>query len=177
MGTRQIARGERAEGGPFAYVIDLAAQHDPARSVEFLRTFRMANIEVRQAERRSALEASSTRRAPTSRAQAFRPYVVDLIDPKNFPERRLYPGGPPDPPYDMTGYELSYQMGVKIDRVKEPFALPTKIVDAIRGAGRHDRQRGAAGGFALAPESNMGVKAINRVLKCWCEVSWAPDHR
>lgn len=28
MGTRQIAKGERAEGGPFAYVIDPAAQHD-----------------------------------------------------------------------------------------------------------------------------------------------------
>ena len=55
--------------------------------------------------------------------------MVDLIDEKKFPERRLYPGGPPDPPYDMTGYELSYQMGIKIDRVKEPFALPAKIVD------------------------------------------------
>ncbi len=40
MGTRQIARGEKAQGGPYAYVIDLAAQHDPTRTVELLRTFR-----------------------------------------------------------------------------------------------------------------------------------------
>ena len=50
MGTRQIARGEKAEGGPFAYVIDPSAQHDQTRMVEFLRTFRIANIEVRQAD-------------------------------------------------------------------------------------------------------------------------------
>ncbi len=146
MGTRQIARGEKAEGGPFAYVIDLSAQHDPTRSVEFLRTFRLANIEVRQAD---APFTAGGKQYPAGTyvlgPQAFRPYVVDLIDPKAFPERRLYPGGPPDPPYDMTGYELSFQMGVTIDRVKEPFALPAKIVDVdSAGAWRHHRHRGAA---------------------------------
>ena len=133
MGTRQIARGERAEGGPFAYVIDPAAQHDQTRMVDFLRTFRIANIEVRQAD---APFTAGGKEYPAGTyvlgPSSYRPYVVDLIDEKKFPERRLYPGGPPDPPYDMTGYELSYQMGIKIDRVKEPFALPAKIVDRDR---------------------------------------------
>ena len=118
MGTRQIVRGEKAQGGPYAYVIDLGAQHDPTRTVEFLRTFRIANIEIRQAD---APFQAGGRTYPAGTyvigPQSFRPYVVDLIEPKKFPERRLYPGGPPDPPYDMTGYELSLQMGVKIDRV------------------------------------------------------------
>ena len=166
MGTRQIARGERAEGGPFAYVIDPAAQHDQTRMVEFLRTFRIANIEVRQAD------APFTAGGKTYPAgtyvlgpQSFRPYVVDLIDEKKFPERRLYPGGPPDPPYDMTGYELSYQMGIKIDRVKEPFPLPAKIVDEIAAAGRR-RDRHRHGGVRAVAERRTGAcSAINRLLK------------
>ena len=95
---------------------------------------------------------------------SFRPYVVDLIDEKKFPERRLYPGGPPDPPYDMTGYELSYQMGIKIDRVKEPFTLPARFIDEV------PLPTGGVTGtattaFALSPASNWGVRAINRLLK------------
>ena len=57
--------------------------------------------------------------------QAFRPYVVDLMEPKDFPDRRQYPGGPPIPPYDMTGYELRFQMGLDVVNVDEPFAMPS----------------------------------------------------
>lgn len=178
MGTRQIARGERAEGGPFAYVIDPTAQHDQTRMVDFLRTFRIANIEVRQADAPftaggKTYPAGTYVLGPSS----YRPYVVDLIDEKKFPERRLYPGGPPDPPYDMTGYELSYEMGIKIDRVKEKFDLPSKIVTEIAApAGGVDGTGTAA--YALSPNANWGVRAINRLLKnANAKVSWAPDNR
>jgi hypothetical protein len=177
MGTRQILRGERAEGGPFAYVIDPSAQHDQSRMVEFLRTFRIADIEVRQAD---APFSAGGKTYPAGTyvlgPSSFRPYVVDLIDEKKFPERRLYPGGPPDPPYDMTGYELSYQMGIKIDRVKEPFTLPAKFIDEVPlPAGGVTGTATTA--FALSPASNWGVRAINRLLKSGARVSWAPDNR
>lgn len=179
MGTRQIGRGERAEGGPFAYVIDLAAQHDPTRTVQFLRTFRVANIEIRQADAPfTAGGKSYPAGAYVMGPQPFRPYVVDLIEPKVFPERRLYPGGPPDPPYDMTGYELSLQMGVTIDRVKEPFALPSRVVDAIPAApgGIAPAAAAAPAAYALSPNATQGVKAVNRLLKAGAKVSWAPDN-
>jgi Zinc carboxypeptidase len=176
MGTRQIVRGEKAQGGPYAYVIDLGAQHDPTRTVEFLRTFRIANIEIRQAD--APFQAGGqTYPAGTYviGPHSFRPYVVDLIEPKKFPERRLYPGGPPDPPYDMTGYELSLQMGVKIDRVVEPFPLPARVVDEIPPAPGGVQGSGTAG-FALAPNQNMGAKALNRLLKAGATASWAADN-
>ena len=83
---------------------------------------------------------------------------MDLIDEKKFPERRLYPGGPPDPPYDMTGYELSYQMGIKIDRVDGTVraageAWSTEIPPPAGGV-----QGSGTAGFALAPNQNMGVR-------------------
>ncbi len=175
MGTRQIARGEKAEGGPYAYVIDLAAQHDPTRTVEFLRTFRKAGIEIRQAD--ASFTAGGKQYPPGTYVigpQAFRPYVIDLIEPKKFPERRLYPGGPPDPPYDMTGYELSFQMGVKADRVTEAFALPTKMITDVAPAPGGVQGTGTAA-YAIAPNLNLGVRALNRLFKAGAKASLAAD--
>lgn len=175
MGTRQIGRGERAEGGPFAYVIDLAAQHDPTRTVEFLRTFRLGGVEIRQAD---VPFRAGGREYPAGTyvigPQAFRPYVVDLMEPKTYPERRLYPGGPPDPPYDMTGYELGLQMGVQADRIMEPFPLPPRMVEVVAPAPGGVAGSGSAG-YAMSPNLTQGVKAVNRLLEAGASVSWAPD--
>lgn len=188
MGARQIDRGEKAQGGPYAYVIDLAAQHDPTRTVEFLRTLRVGGVEIRRAD---APFGAGGRQYPAGAyvigPQAFRPYVVDLMEPKTFPERRLYPGGPPDPPYDMTGYELGLQMGVQVDRVREAFALPATIVDVVPAAPGGVESAGAGVGagtgagtgavvaYALSPNLNLGVKAINRLLKAGAKIAWAGD--
>ncbi|MGE3276492.1 MAG: M14 metallopeptidase family protein [Vicinamibacterales bacterium] len=176
MGARQIARGEKAEGGPFAYVIDMSAQHDPTRTVEFLRTFRKANIEIRQAD---AAFTAGGRQYPAGTyvmgPQPFRPYVVDQIEPKEFPERRLYPGGPPDPPYDMTGYEIAIQMGVTIDRVKDPFTLPARVVDEVTSAAGGITGTGAV--FQLSANEEMSVKALNRLLKDGATASWTADNQ
>lgn len=175
MGTRQIARGEKAEGGPYAYVIDLAAQHDPTRTVEFLRTFRKAGIEIRQAE--AGFTADGKQYPAGSYVigpQAFRPYVVDLMEPKTFPERRLYPGGPPDPPYDMTGYELRFEMGVQADRIIEAFPLPSKMIAAVPAAAGGVAGTGVAA-FSLAPNLNLGVRALNRLLKAGAKAGLTAD--
>ena len=172
MGTRQIARGERAEGGPFAYVIDLAAQHDATATVEFLRTFRKGGVEVRQAD---APFTAGGKQYPAGTyvigPQAFRPYVIDLMEPKTYPDRRQYPGGPPEPPYDMTGYELGLQMGVTADRVVEPFPLPSRIVDVVPPASAQFTAPGDS--FALSRKSNMAARAVNRLLKAGAKVSVA----
>ncbi len=54
-------------------------------------------------------------------AQAFRPHVMDMFEPQDHPDDIPYPGGPPTPPYDSTGYTLAYQMGVKFDRILDDF--------------------------------------------------------
>ncbi len=172
MGTRQIARGEKAVGGPYAYVIDLAAQHDATATVEFLRTFRKGGVEIRQAD---APFSAGGRQYPAGAyvigPQAFRPYVIDLMEPKTYPDRRQYPGGPPEPPYDMTGYELGLQMGVKADRVTEPFALPTRTVDVVPAAPA--ATSGAGDAFTISRKVNMAARAVNRLLKAGARVSMA----
>ena len=57
-------------------------------------------------------------------AQAFRPHVMDMFEPQVHPDVFPYPGSPPTPPYDIAGWTLAFQMGVKFDRVFEPFTAP-----------------------------------------------------
>jgi hypothetical protein len=172
MGKRQAARGARGEGGPFAYVVDLGAQHDAPTAVEFLRILRIAGIEVHQSE---APFTAGGKRYPTGTyvigPQAFRPFVVDMMEPKAYPDRRLYPGGPPEPPYDMTGYELRFQLGVTVDRVLEPFAIPGPAVDRVAAAPGSVQGSGAV--HLMAPDANASVSAVNRLLAGGASVSRA----
>ncbi len=165
MGARQIERGRHGEGGPFAYVIDLGAQHDPGAAVEMLRVFREGGIEIRRASRPFTADGqeypAGTYVIPP---QAFRPFVVDLMEPKRYPDRRLYPGGPPEPPYDMTGYELRLQMGVTAVNVNRPFALPETIVAEIPTPSGGVRGTGAWG-YLLSPRYNATTRALSRVLE------------
>ena len=92
IGRRQIARGERAEGGPFAYVIETGKQHDAGAAVALLQTFRQGGIEIRMASHEFT---AGGKNYPTGTfiipPQAFRPFVVDLMEPKEYPDRRQHP--------------------------------------------------------------------------------------
>lgn len=172
MGKRQTERGMRAEGGPFAYVIDLGAQHDAPTAVEFLRILRIAGIEIQQAQ--APFTAGGKRYAAGTYVigpQAFRPFVVDMMEPKSYPDRRLYPGGPPEPPYDMTGYELRFQLGVTVDRVMEPFTLDAAQVDEVAAAPGGVTGSGAV--HLIAPDANASVAAVNHLLGGGASVSRA----
>ncbi len=169
-GRRQIERGERAEGGPFAYVINVEAQHDASAAVELLQTFRKGGVEIRQADRPFvAGEATYPTGTYVIPPQAFRPYVVDLMDPKVYPDRRQYPGGPPEPPYDMTGYELGLQSGVSFDRVFEPFEVPTRTADEIAGVPGGVDGTGRVG-YILSPASNRASTAVLELLDAGARV-------
>ena len=170
MGKRQIARGEAAEGGPFAYVVDLEAQHDAPTTLEFLETLRIAGIEIHRSD------ASFTADGKTYPGgtyvigpQAFRPYVVDMMEPKTYPDRRLYPGGPPEPPYDMTGYELRFQMGATVDRVMEPFPMPGAPVEELAPA--PGGVTGSGDTYLLSPDANASVAAVSRLLAAGASVA------
>ena len=175
MGRRQTEKGIRAEGGPFAYVIDLDAQHDAGAAVELLRIFRVAGVEIRQAD--ASFSAGGTEYPAGTYIippQAFRPFVVDLMEAKVFPDRRQYPGGPPEPPYDMTGYELRLQMGITVEGIDRPFDVPPRVVGDVPPPpggveGQGDRV------FVLTHTENNSAIAVNRLLAAGATVQWSAE--
>jgi hypothetical protein len=109
-------------------------------------------------------------------AQAFRPHVIDMFEPQDYPNDFTYEGGPPIPPYDNAGYTLAYQMGVKFDRILDgfdgPFERTTGLQKApagqVAGADR-------AAGFLLSHEYVDGFLATNRLMAKRFEVQWLTE--
>ena len=169
MGRRQIERGNAAEGGPFAYVLDPAASHDPGAAVEFMGLMSRSGIEFLRASEPFSVGGSAggsigdlafPAGSYVIPPQAFRPYVVDLMEPKEYPDRRQYPGGPPEPPYDMTGYELRFQMGLEAVNVDEPFDMPRGEWGEVSGDVGEVRGEGAAG-FAVHGNANSIYRGLS----------------
>ena len=90
-------------------------------------------------------------------AQAFRPHVRDMFEPQDHPNDFEYPGGPPNRPYDITGYTLAYQMGVRFDR----------ILDGVRRALRKDRRPGEnPGGSRRSGAQSRGLPVKPHLQRC-----------
>src|SRR5689334_18065667 len=117
-----------------------ADQWDPPTAVKMINTLRLGAAQIEQA---TAAFSVGGRNYPTGSfiirgAQPFEPYVRDLLTPQVYPDMRMYPGGPPKRPYDITGWTLNLQMGVTVDRVMEHVTTATTPVDvaAIPDTGR-----------------------------------------
>jgi hypothetical protein len=106
-------------------------------------------------------------------AQAFRAHVMDMFEPQDHPDDIPYPGGPPRPPYDVTGYNIAYSMGVKFDRILDGFDGPfEKIPDVIAPAAKvAAAPRGGA--YVVDARVNDAFVAVNRLLKARQSVSRA----
>jgi hypothetical protein len=107
-------------------------------------------------------------------AQPFRAHVMDMFEPQDHPDDIPYPGGPPRPPYDVTGYNISYSMGITFDRILDAFDGPfEKIPDlAPVPKGQVAPAPPASGGYLLSHQVNDAFVAVNRLLKANEEVYW-----
>jgi hypothetical protein len=105
--------------------------------------------------------------------QAFRPHVLDMFEPQDHPNDFRYPGGPPVPPYDVTGYTLAYQMGVKFDRVLDAFDGPFEKVNGLQKPfpGKISGPARPAG-YLISHEQNDSFVVVNRLLKNGDQVYW-----
>jgi hypothetical protein len=106
-------------------------------------------------------------------AQAFRAHLLDMFEPQDHPDDIPYPGGPPRPPYDVTGYNIAYSMGVRFDRILDGFDGPfERLPDVVKLAGRvTPAPRGGA--YVIDGRVNDAFVAINRLLKAKQPVSRA----
>jgi len=154
-----------SEKGPYAYLLP-PDQWDAPEAVEMLRSLQRGGIDIHRVT--SSFEWNGTRYPEGSyilyTAQAFRAHLIDMMEPQSYPDRRLYPDGPPEPPYDMAGWTLPIQMGVNVVRLKEPVRIRTeKVTDEVAPYPTAALNR-RAGGYLIPSTSNMSAILINRLL-------------
>jgi len=106
-------------------------------------------------------------------AQAFRPHILSMFEPQDYPDDIPCPGGPPVPTYDMAGWTLAYQMGIQFDRILDGFDGPFEKIEgfAERPAGKVMKREGA-NGYLLDHRVNDAFIAINRLLQSREDVYW-----
>jgi hypothetical protein len=106
-------------------------------------------------------------------AQAFRPHVMDMFEPQDHPNDFAYPGGPPNPPYDITGWTLAMQMGVEFDRVSDGFDGPfAKISELLPAPASSVMGPSNPAGYLISHRINNSFVLINRLLKANADVYW-----
>ena len=106
-------------------------------------------------------------------AQAFRPHVMDMFEPQDHPNDFAYPGGPPNRPYDITGWTLAMQMGVKYDRIQDGFDGPfEKIGGLLPPPASTISGPASPAGYLVSHEINNSFILINRLLKAGGDVYW-----
>jgi hypothetical protein len=151
----------------------------PADQADFLTATKFINILIKGGvvvQRATAPFTVGGKRYPAGSfvvkaAQPFRAHVMDMFEPQDHPNDFPYPGGPPRAPYDVTGYNLSYSMGIVFDRILDGFDGPFEIVrDVVKpAAGRFDAAP-QGGVYVIDAQVNDSYLAINRLLHANQEV-------
>lgn len=161
LGRRAIAAGEA--GHPFAYVIP-PDQDDPWAATVLANALLDAGVEVRRAT--TPFQADGTRYPPGTlvvpMAQPARAHAKDLLEIQTYPDRRLYPGGPPVPPYDVAGWTLPLQMGLSVPEIAAPFEVATERVQHVGVTG--GRVHGTGRQWVLANRGVMESRTIADAL-------------
>ena len=153
IGQRAVARRS-----PYAFVIP-AVQRDPGSSVKLLETLSFGLVEIDRA--RAGFQAGGHQYPAGSyiirMQQPYGSFAKTLLERQAYPDLRLYPGGPPTRPYDVTAHTLPLLMGVKVDTILSPFEAPAGRAAAFNFS--YDGKLSGAG--ALAASDVRSWRAIN----------------
>ena len=93
-------------------------------------------------------------------AQPFRAHLMDMFEPQDHPDDIPYPGGPPRPPYDVTGYNIAYSMGIMFDRILDGFDGPFEKIPDMAPVPKGSVDAGA--GRRRLPPQPSGERRVRR---------------
>jgi len=108
-------------------------------------------------------------------AQAFRPYVIDLLEKQVYPDTRLDPAGASKPPYDISGWTLPLQMAVTVNLVEEELDVDREPIAGLVALPGGEVNGNARWGYALGHEMNKSIEAVNTLLRNGEKVYWANE--
>jgi len=159
---------------PRGYIIP-SDQPDFPTAVEFVNTLIKNGITILKATAPFQVAGNSypSGSLVVKTAQAFRPHILDMFEPQDHPNDFRYPGGPPNPPYDVAGWTLAFQMGVKFDRILDGFDGPFEKTSGLLPppAATVQTARNEAG-YVVDHRINNSFIVVNRLLKANCDVYW-----
>jgi len=172
---------------PYGWIVPLD-QRDPFVTCELINKLIELDLEVFQAEERFRADGleypQGTYILPTS--QPFGRFLKTLFEIQVYPDLRRLPSLwqsivepmelkiPPLRTYDVLGWTLPLQMGVKAVTMNS--ALEIKMKKTEKASPPKGRVSGSGNKYYLIPyETDASVIAANRLLKSGAEVFWAKN--
>ncbi|MDB5463820.1 MAG: peptidase, partial [Phenylobacterium sp.] len=162
-----------AQRDPRGYILPLD-QPDLPTTVKFLNALIKSGIVVDKATQAFTVKGK-TYPAGTYVVlcdQAYRPHILDMFEPQDHPQDFEFPGGPPIKPYDVTGYTLAFQMGVKFDRILDGFSGPFQPVTEVMAPPPGKVIGSGGAGWLLDHRTNNSFTLTNRLQKAGVPVYW-----
>lgn len=154
--TVSVRQNQRAT--PYAFVIP-ADQADPGAARKMLETLQFGMVDIEQAK--APFQVGEKQYAAGSYVvrmkQPYGGFAKALLEKQDYPDLRLYPGGPPKRPYDTTAETLPLLMGVQVDTVKDTFAASLSPSQTVSFA--------KAQGPALSASDTDSWKSVNQIWK------------
>ncbi len=148
-----------------AYVIP-HDQPNAGEELNLVNILRVGGIEIEQAmESFTALDKTYPAGSfIISKAQAFRPYLEDLLEVQDYPDRRTE-AGTPIVPYDLAGWTLPLQMGLQVDRIPIlptvetiPITEDLSPPPGVIASGNHNQ-------YLIDPRPNRSRLALNKAFE------------
>jgi hypothetical protein len=143
-----------------------ANQRDPYSTYRLLDILRTGAVEIHQATAPFAIDGRTyeTGSYVIKLAQPYGAFAKTMLEKQVYPDLRLYPGGPPKPPYDVTTQTLGWLMGVEVTPVAKPFDASLELVRTLTPR-RTPVPDAATWAFGFGPDSNAGFIAVARLQK------------
>ena len=153
------------KGAPYAFVVP-AGQRDPMATKELLEILHTGEVELHRATAAFTVGGKEygAGSVVVKVAQPFGAFAKTMLEQQVYPDLRLFPGGPPKPPYDVTGHTLGMLMGVEVEPINQPFEAGLELLKAVDAAAPALPPRPKYA-YLVGPESNAGFKALAELQK------------
>ncbi len=151
--------------GPYAYVVS-ADQRDPYATYEMLEILETAEVEIEQAK--AAFKAGDKSYPAGSWvirvAQPYGAFAKTMLEKQDYPDLRVFPGGPPKRPYDAAGQTLWMLMGVDVAEIENPFQASLERVAHVAPTPQ-PMPKASDGFYLMGPESYGDFKIVAELQK------------
>jgi hypothetical protein len=106
----RVAQRAVARTSPWAFMIP-AQQRDPGAARKLMEVLQFGMVEI---------DRDSKGNHVIRMQQPYSSWAKTLLERQDYPDLRMYPGGPPKRPYDVTAHTIPLLMGVDVQTVEAP---------------------------------------------------------
>ena len=161
---------------PFYYVIP-SIQHDASERDHLVGLLGEHGVEIERLTEEVMVEGHtfSAGDLVVSLAQAYRPFIKEVMEHQRFPVRHYTPGGEIIRPYDITSWSLPLHLGVTAIELETRSESLEAALESFVAAAATDSIIDSGWGVALDSSDNASYRVVFGALESGARVSRAPE--